>query len=93
MGKLLTILRVPELRSKVLMTFVFLFIYRLGFHIPLPGIDLSRVAEAANKADENALFGIMNAFTGAGVDAGVDTLPLGERGVVALHRGAKRHGP
>jgi preprotein translocase subunit SecY len=71
MGKLLTILRVPELRSKVVMTFVFLFIYRLGFHIPLPGIDLSRVAEAANKADENALFGIMNAFTGAGVGQAV----------------------
>ncbi|HIA39023.1 MAG TPA: preprotein translocase subunit SecY [Planctomycetes bacterium] len=71
MGKLLTILRVPELRSKVLMTFVFLLIYRLGFHIPLPGIDLSRVAEAANKADENALFGIMNAFTGAGVGQAV----------------------
>lgn len=53
------------------MTFVFLLIYRLGFHIPLPGIDLSRVAEAANKADENALFGIMNAFTGAGVGQAV----------------------
>jgi len=71
MGKLLTILRVSEIRSKVLMTFVFLLIYRLGFHIPLPGIDLSRVAEAANKADENALFGIMNAFTGAGVGQAV----------------------
>ena len=71
MGKLLTILRVPELRSKVLMTFVLLFIYRLGFHIPLPGIDLSLIEEAANKADESALFGIMNAFTGAGIGQAV----------------------
>jgi preprotein translocase subunit SecY len=71
MGKLLTILRVPELRSKVLMTFALLFIYRLGFHIPLPGIDLSLIEEAANKADESALFGIMNAFTGAGIGQAV----------------------
>ena len=48
MDKFLTILRVPELRSKVLLTFLFLFIYRLGFHVPLPGIDLSAVAEAAS---------------------------------------------
>ncbi|MCP4094453.1 MAG: preprotein translocase subunit SecY [Planctomycetes bacterium] len=71
MDKFLTILRVPELRSKLITTFVLLFIYRLGFHIPLPGIDLEQVAVAANKADENALFGIMNAFTGAGVGQAV----------------------
>ncbi len=71
MDKFLTILRVPELRAKVTTTFVLLFVYRLGFHIPLPGIDLSAVAEAASKADENALFGIMNAFTGAGVGQAV----------------------
>jgi preprotein translocase subunit SecY len=71
MNKLLTILRVPELRSRVFTTFGLLFVYRLGFHIPLPGIELSSIAEAANKADENALFGIMNAFTGAGVGQAV----------------------
>ncbi|MHC4379942.1 MAG: preprotein translocase subunit SecY [Planctomycetota bacterium] len=71
MDKFLTILRVPELRSKIFTTFLLLFIYRLGFHIPLPGIDLSAVQEAASKADENALFGIMNAFTGAGVGQAV----------------------
>jgi|FLOH01.1.fsa_nt_gi preprotein translocase subunit SecY len=71
MDKFLTILRVPELRSKFMTTFVLLFVYRLGFHIPLPGIDLEMVAVAANKADENALFGLMNAFTGAGVGQAV----------------------
>lgn len=71
MDKFLTILRIPELRAKLITTFVLLFVYRLGFHIPLPGIDLEQVAIAANKADENALFGIMNAFTGAGVGQAV----------------------
>lgn len=71
MNKFLTILRVPELRAKIGTTFLLLFVYRLGFHVPLPGIDLSAVASAASKADSNALFGIMNAFTGAGMGQAV----------------------
>jgi len=71
MDKFLTIMRVPEIRAKISTTFMLLFIYRLGFHIPLPGIDLSAVASAASKADSNALFGIMNAFTGAGMGQAV----------------------
>ena len=71
MDKVLAIFRIPELRSRVMTTLLLLFVYRLGFHIPLPGVDLSSIAEAANKADENALFGIMNAFTGAGVGQAV----------------------
>ncbi|MEM8873107.1 MAG: preprotein translocase subunit SecY [Planctomycetota bacterium] len=33
------IFRVPELRNKVLFTLFMLMIYRVGYHIPLPGID------------------------------------------------------
>ncbi|MEM6313144.1 MAG: preprotein translocase subunit SecY, partial [Planctomycetota bacterium] len=33
------IFRVPELRNKVLFTLFMLMIYRIGYHIPLPGID------------------------------------------------------
>ncbi len=33
------IFKVPELRNKVLFTIMLLAIYRIGFHIPLPGID------------------------------------------------------
>jgi preprotein translocase subunit SecY len=67
MEKALAIFRVPELRQKLWVTLGLLFIYRLGFQIPLPGIDLSQIKEAADKADQSALFGIMNAFTGAGI--------------------------
>jgi len=67
MEKALAIFRVPELRQKLWVTLGLLFIYRLGFQIPLPGIDLTQIKEAAHKADQSALFGIMNAFTGAGI--------------------------
>ncbi len=67
MEKALAIFRVPELRQKLWVTLGLLFVYRLGFQIPLPGVDLTQIREAANKADQSALFGIMNAFTGAGI--------------------------
>ena len=71
MEQLVAIFRIPELRKKVLLTFLLLGVYRLGFQIPLPGIDLDQVFAAAKKADESALFGIMNAFTGAGIGSAV----------------------
>src|SRR2546423_863275 len=36
---LANIFRVPELRNKVLFTIFMLLIYRIGYHIPLPGVD------------------------------------------------------
>ena len=40
MDKLYTILfKVPELQRKILMTAMFLAIYRIGFYIPLPIVD------------------------------------------------------
>ncbi|HSU66140.1 MAG TPA: preprotein translocase subunit SecY [Tepidisphaeraceae bacterium] len=36
---LLNIFRVPELRNKVLFTLFMLAVYRIGFHIPIPGVD------------------------------------------------------
>jgi preprotein translocase subunit SecY len=37
--KLLTIFIIPELRQKILLTILFLAIYRIGYHIPLPFAD------------------------------------------------------
>ena len=36
---LINIFRVPELRNKVLFTLFMLAVYRIGFHIPIPGVD------------------------------------------------------
>ncbi len=46
MGKLNTILfKIPELRQKILMTPLFLAIYRIGFFIPLPIVDQAQMNE------------------------------------------------
>jgi preprotein translocase subunit SecY len=36
---LINIFRVPELRNKVLFTLFMLAIYRIGYHVPIPGVD------------------------------------------------------
>src|SRR5450432_2362301 len=53
----INIFRVPELRNKVLFTFFMLLIYRIGYHVPLPGLDQARVAEMAKKQDQNSAAG------------------------------------
>src|SRR3954468_1841481 len=45
---LANIFRVPELRNKVLFTLFLLAIYRIGFHIPIPGVDQDQFAEMAD---------------------------------------------
>ena len=39
MNKLFTIFHVPELRRKILITVLFLAIYRIGYFVPLPVVD------------------------------------------------------
>ena len=54
---LINIFRVPELRNKVLFTLFMLAIYRIGFHIPLPGVDqeaFKKMAEQQNKGKDTS---------------------------------------
>ena len=50
------IFRVPELRNKVLFTLFMLAIYRIGYHVPLPGVDQTAFEElaAAQQQDQSA---------------------------------------
>jgi len=50
----INIFKIPELRNRVLFTLGMLAIYRMGFWIPIPGIDQTAIVEAAQKAAENA---------------------------------------
>jgi preprotein translocase subunit SecY len=48
----LNIFRIAELRNKVFFTLSMLVIYRIGFWIPLIGVDQSQLQETAKKAME-----------------------------------------
>lgn len=61
--KLQTIMKIPELRKKILFTLGILFICRVGAHIPMPGIDVGALGYYFNQA-QNSLFGMFDMFTG-----------------------------
>jgi preprotein translocase subunit SecY len=53
----LNIFRVPELRNKVLFTLMMLAIYRIGYHVPIPGVNqqaLTELAETQSKGGSAA---------------------------------------
>lgn len=59
--------RIKELRNKLLFTLSMLVIYRIGFFIPLPGIDQEAMRLAAENAEGSALGNLMtyvSIFTG-----------------------------
>jgi preprotein translocase subunit SecY len=58
--------RLPELKKKLLWTFALLAVYRLGIHIPVPGVDSGALADFFASA-QNTLFGLFDMFSGGGL--------------------------
>ena len=59
--------KIPELRGKILFTVAIIAVYRLGSHLPVPGVDFDAVQDylrnpAAN--DPNGAFTLINLFSG-----------------------------
>ena len=55
--------KIPELRQRILYTLLLLFIYRLGSHITIPGVDAAAVSNASS-SHSNDLFGLFDLFVG-----------------------------
>ncbi|MFT5289735.1 MAG: preprotein translocase subunit SecY [Planctomycetota bacterium] len=62
MNVVLQLFRVPETRKRLLSTMLLLVIYRLGFHVPIPGLDPNFLQDLSSTGS-NA-FGLLSAFTG-----------------------------
>jgi preprotein translocase subunit SecY len=67
--------REPELRSKLLWTVGILCAYRIGVHIPIPGVDASALAHFFQSV-EGTLFGLFDMFSGGGL-SNVSVFSLG----------------
>ena len=61
--KLANIFRVPDLRKRVLFTLAMLAVYRLGSHIPTPGINTDQLQKAF-KQQSGGLLGFYDLFSG-----------------------------
>src|SRR3569832_2210612 len=51
---LINIFRIPELRNKVLFTLFMLAVYRIGFHVPIPGVDQDAFAKMLAKQSQGS---------------------------------------
>jgi preprotein translocase subunit SecY len=57
------VFKIPDLRKKVLFTLAMIFVYRIGGHIPTPGINSGILAEFWAQSQNN-LFGLYDMFVG-----------------------------
>lgn len=57
--------RTPDLRKKLLFTLGIIVVYRVGTHIPIPGVDYKNVQTCMDAAETNrGLFSLINMFSG-----------------------------
>ncbi len=59
--KVRTIIRIPELRERILFTLMMFLVARIGTFIPIPGVDIDRLADMTA---QNNLLGYINLFSG-----------------------------
>ncbi|AOY59736.1 MULTISPECIES: preprotein translocase subunit SecY [Desulfococcus] len=66
-GGFQNILKIPELKKRVLYTFGLLAVYRVGVHVPTPGIDTVALASFFARA-KGTLLGLFDMFSGGALE-------------------------
>jgi preprotein translocase subunit SecY len=56
--------RTPDLRKKLLFTLGIMVLYRMGAHVPVPGVSFTAVQECVKQTSSGGLFGLVNLFSG-----------------------------
>src|SRR5712671_3884807 len=60
------VFRIPDLRKRVFFTLGLLAVYRLGGHVPIPGINLVRWDEIFSRS-QGGIFGFFDMFAGGNI--------------------------
>ena len=58
--------KIPDLRKKILFTLLMLLIYRVGAHVPVPGVN---TADLSTALAGNGLMELMNLFNGGALES------------------------
>jgi preprotein translocase subunit SecY len=66
-GGFQNILKIPELKRRLLFTFAMLAVYRIGVHVPTPGIDAVALASFFARA-KGTLLGLFDMFSGGALE-------------------------
>ncbi len=67
MSALTGIIKIEELRKRVIFTISMLAVYRLGVHIPVPGVDSAALAQLFQSL-QGTIFGFFNLFSGGALE-------------------------
>lgn len=61
LSALSNIIKIPELRERIIFTLIMFAVFRMGTHIPVPGVDPSAIEQLFNNG---SLFGLLDLFSG-----------------------------
>ncbi len=61
------IFKIPELKKRIIFTLALLSVYRIGVHVPVPGIDSVALADIFERA-KGTILGIFNMFSGGALE-------------------------
>ena len=64
-GGFQNLFKIPELKKRVFITLALLSVYRIGVHVPTPGIDRETLADILARLP---IFGIFNMFSGGALE-------------------------
>jgi preprotein translocase subunit SecY len=59
--------KIPELRKRILFTLLIIAVYRIGVHVPTPGVNGAALSEFFN-AQNRGIFGMFNLFSGGALE-------------------------
>ncbi|MBI2708777.1 MAG: preprotein translocase subunit SecY [Actinobacteria bacterium] len=59
--------KVADLRGKILFTLFMLFLYRLGAHIPVPGINVNALKDLQKQAQQGGVLQYLQLFSGGAI--------------------------
>ena len=64
LSSLKNMFKVPDLRNKILFTLLIIALFRLGTHIPVPGVDFQAVKQLKAQSQKGGVLGFLNLFSG-----------------------------
>src|SRR5690242_12556765 len=67
LSTILSAFTVPDIRKKLLFTAMLLALYRIGSHLPVPGIHTQAVDDIQHQFGGSNILGLLNLFSGGGL--------------------------
>jgi preprotein translocase subunit SecY len=67
LSRLRNIIRVPDLRNKIMFTLLVVAVYRVGAHLPVPYVDFTAIKQLQDQANNSGVVGFLDLFSGGAI--------------------------